>query len=70
MRKNVWIQGTPKPQKLSELKKLSLKKEVQSFIEKSPKLSKSINRFEVKAGRVYLFNSLNNSDGMIQMPVL
>ena len=55
MKRNVWVRGTPKPQKLNDLKKLSLKKEVQSFIENSPKLSKSINRFELKAGRVYFF---------------
>jgi hypothetical protein len=40
---------------MSELKKLALRKEVQSFIENSPKLSKNINRFEVRAGRVYFF---------------
>ena len=55
MKRNKWIQGNPTPQKLNDIKKLSLKKEVQSFIESSSKLSKSINRFEIKAGRVYFF---------------
>ena len=55
MRKNVWIQGNPKPQKLDNSKKMKMIKEVESFIENSQKLSKSINRFELRAGRVYFF---------------
>ena len=55
MKKNVWIKGNPKPQKLDNLKKKKMIKEVESFIENSQKLSKSINRFELRAGRVYFF---------------
>ena len=33
-------------------------KEVESFIKNSPKLSKSIHRFEIRAGRVYFFQLL------------
>lgn len=55
MRKNVWIQGNPKPLKLDNLKKMKIIKEVESFIENSQKLSKSINRFELRAGRVYFY---------------
>ena len=55
MKKNVWVQGNPKPLKLDNLKKMLLIKEVESFIENSQKLSKSINRFELRAGRVYFF---------------
>jgi hypothetical protein len=53
MKQNVWIKGNPKPQKLDNLKKMI--KEVESFIENSQKLSKSINRLELRAGRVYFF---------------
>ena len=55
MQKNIWIQGTTTPLKLSDTKKLALKKEVQSFIENSPKLTKAINRFHFKAGRIYFY---------------
>lgn len=55
MRKNVWIQGTPKPQKLDNSKKMKMIKEVESFIGNSQKLSKSISRSELRAGRVYFF---------------
>ena len=55
MKKNVWIKGNPKPQKLDNSKKMAMIKEVKSFIENSQKLSKSINRYELKAGRVYFF---------------
>ena len=55
MKKNVWIQGNPKPQKLDNSKKIALIKEVISFLGNSQKLSNSISRFELKAGRVYFF---------------
>jgi len=55
MKRNVWVNGNPKPQKLDNSKKMKIIKEVESFIENSQKLSKSINRFELRAGRVYFF---------------
>jgi hypothetical protein len=55
MKKNGWIQGNPKPQKLDNPKKMKLIKEVESFIAYSQKLSKSISRFELRAGRVYFY---------------
>jgi hypothetical protein len=55
MRKSVWVKGNPKPQKLDNYKKMTMLKEVESFIKDSQKLSKSINRFELKAGRVYFY---------------
>ncbi len=55
MKRNVWIKGNPMPQKLDNLKKITITKEVESFIENSQKLSKSINRFDIRAGRVYFF---------------
>lgn len=61
MKKKLWIQGTPKPQKLDNSKKMKMIKEVGSFIENSPKLSKSINRFELRAGRVYFFQIIEQS---------
>ena len=75
MKNNKWVQGNPKPQKLSDIKKLLLKKEVQSFIESSSKLSKSINRFEIKAGRVYFFQLVeqfgwNDPDARFIMPLI
>jgi hypothetical protein len=54
-RKYAWAKSSPVPVKLTDIKKILLKSEVRSFIENSPKLSKSINRFEVKAGRIYFY---------------
>lgn len=56
MKKNIWVKGNSKPQKLDNLKKMTLMKEVESFIKNSQKLSKSIHRFEIKAGRVYFYH--------------
>ena len=55
MKKNIWIKGNPKPQNLSSSQKMIMIKEVESFIENSQKLSKTINRFELRAGRVYFY---------------
>ncbi len=54
--KYVWVKSNPLPVKLSETEKSSLKMEVQTFIENSPKLKKTINRFDVKAGRIYFYH--------------
>lgn len=75
MRKNVWVKGNPKPQKLDNSKKMAMIKEVESFIENSPKLSKSINRFEIKAGRVYFFQLVeqfgwDNPDARFIVPLI
>lgn len=51
----MWIKGNPKPKKLDEYQKLKISGEVENFIKKSEKLSKSVNRIQVKAGRVYLY---------------
>ena len=56
MQKYLWVKSAPVPVKLTNIKKMLLKTEVQSFIENSPKLSKAINRFEVKAGRIYFYH--------------
>ena len=56
MIKRMYLQGNAKPQKLDDLKKYSLKKEIQSFIENSTKLSERINRFDIKAGRIYFYH--------------
>ena len=56
MRKYAWVQSAPVPVKLTDIKKRLLKSEVQTFTENSLKLSKSINRFEVKAGRIYFYH--------------
>ena len=56
MDRKVWVLDNPKPQKLSDLKKRALTKEIESVIENSPKLSKSISRFELKAGRAYFYH--------------
>lgn len=56
MKKKGWIIGNPKPQKLDYLKKMKMIKDVESFIENSQKLSKSIHRFDLKAGRVYFYH--------------
>ena len=53
MRNKVWVYN-PKPAKLNDYKKAALKEDVQDFIKKSEKLSKAVNRVEVKAGRIYL----------------
>jgi len=53
MRNKVWVYN-PKPAKLNNYEKAALKEKVQDFIEKSEKLSKAVNRVEVKAGRIYL----------------
>jgi hypothetical protein len=56
MKKYIWIQSNPKSQKLDNSKKMKMIKEVESFIANSQKLSESINRFELRAGRVYFFH--------------
>lgn len=75
MKKNIWIQGNPKPQKLDNSKKMALIKEVKSFIENSQKLSKSISRFELRAGRVYFFQLVeqfgwNDPNARFIMPLI
>jgi hypothetical protein len=75
MKKNVWVQGSPKPQKLDNSKKMKMIKEVESFIENSQKLSKSINRFELRAGRVYFFQLIeqfgwDDPDARFIMPLI
>jgi hypothetical protein len=55
MRNKIWVKGNPKPQKLDNAKKMKIIKEVVSYLADSQKLSKSINRFELKAGRVYFY---------------
>ena len=52
----VWMPGPSGPLKLNDLKKRTITKELQAFIDNSPKLSKSINRFEIKGGRIYFYH--------------
>jgi len=51
----MWIKGNFKPKKLDRFQKAKISSEVEDFIKKSEKLSKSVNRIAVKAGRVYLY---------------
>ena len=53
MSRGIWVYN-PSPAKLNNYEKAALKEKVQDFIEKSEKLSKAVNRVEVKAGRIYL----------------
>jgi hypothetical protein len=55
MTRRIWMPSSPKPQSLNQSKKLLLSNEIEMFIANSPKLSKSINRFDIKAGRVYFY---------------
>ncbi len=52
----MWIKNNPKPKKPDNFQKLKISGEVESFIKKSEKLSKSVNRIAVRAGRVYLYH--------------
>ena len=53
MSRGIWVYN-PSPAKLNNYEKAALKEKVQDFIEKSEKLSKAVNRVEVKADRIYL----------------
>ncbi len=75
MRNNVWVQGNPKPQKLDNLNKMKMIKEAESFIANSQKLSKSISRFDLKAGRFYFYNLVeqfgwNDPNARFIMPLI
>ncbi len=51
----MWIKGNPKPEKLNAFQKTGLSSEAENFIKKSKKLSESVTRIAVRAGRVYLY---------------
>lgn len=51
----MWLKGIPKPKKLNEFQKAGIISEVDKFIKKSEKLSKRINRIQIRGGRVYLY---------------
>ena len=75
MKKYVWVKGPPKPIKIDGRKKESISNEVKSFIENSAKLSKSVNRFEVRAGRVYFYQLVeqfgwNNPESKFIVPLI
>ncbi|MFH0866163.1 MAG: hypothetical protein V1904_08205 [Bacteroidota bacterium] len=55
MSKKIWIYS-PQPAKLKDYEKSDLKKKVLNFIKHSDKLLKTINRVEVKEGRIYLYH--------------
>ena len=55
MAKKVWMYH-PTPKKLKDTEKLLLQNKVREFIQTSEKLSKTINRLEIRAGRLYLYN--------------
>jgi len=46
----------PTPKKLTDYEKSDLKEKVQEFVQKSEKLSKKVNRFEIRAGMIYLYH--------------
>ena len=52
----MWVKGNLKPKKLDRYQKMKISNEGVAFVEKSEKLSKSVNRIEVKSGRVYLYH--------------
>ncbi len=52
----MWVKGNLKPKKLDRYQKMKISDEVKVFVKKSEKLSKSVNRIDVKAGRVYLYH--------------
>ncbi len=52
----MWLRGNPKPKKLTEFQKAEILNEVDKFIKKSEKLSKKINRTQIRIGRVYLYH--------------
>ncbi|MCK4406517.1 MAG: hypothetical protein KAV44_02455 [Bacteroidales bacterium] len=52
----MWIKDNFKPKKLDRYQKVKISGEVERFIKKSEKLSKSVNRIAVKSGRVYLYH--------------
>jgi len=47
---------SPKPKKLQDSEKLYLKNKVQEFIKNSKKLSETVNRVEIRGGRIYLYH--------------
>jgi hypothetical protein len=49
-------QYSPKPVKMGVRDKEKLSAKLQQFIDESGKIRQRVNRFEVKAGRVYLFH--------------
>ena len=60
MSRGIWVYN-PSPAKLNNYEKAALKEKVQDFIKKSEKLSKAVNRIEVKAGRIYLYQLVEQS---------
>jgi len=54
--------STPKPKKLKDYEKASLKRTVQEFVQKSEKLSKIVNRVDIRAGRIYLYHLVEQFD--------
>ena len=55
MTKKVWMYS-PNPKKLNDSEKLHLKSKVQEFVQNSEKLSKTVNRVEIRGGRIYLYH--------------
>ncbi len=75
MKQYVGVKGPPRPIKLDGRKKESINNDVKPFIENSAKLSKSVNRFEVKAGRVYFYQLVeqfgwNNPEVKFTIPLI
>jgi len=52
--KKTWVYS-PKPAQLDRFTKYMLKEKVQKFIDSFKRLSKKVNRIEVRAGRIYLY---------------
>lgn len=55
MSKGVWVYN-PKPVKLTQSGKEFLLKRVNDFVASSERLSKEVNRVDIRAGRIYLFH--------------
>jgi len=55
MGKGMWVYN-PKPAKLTQNAKDFLLKRVNNFVASSERLSKEVNRIDIRAGRIYLFH--------------
>jgi len=69
-----WI-SNPKPWKLKDYEKATLKKTVQEFVQKSEKLSKTVNRIEIRAGRIYMYHMVeqfgwDDPDAKFNVPLI
>ena len=58
--KYMWVYD-PKPAKFTKYNKETLKLKVDKLIKSTEKLSMVVNRFDIRAGRVYIYHLVENS---------